>query len=131
MTYDQVIAKLGELSAQCVTKPDNDFAKMGEALQYHRQEMYEGHRLVTDAIQMLCQGAKLKNLSGTAQSSITVQDVAKLKAERDACLAVCKTVLKYFGQYRPVDLFQSTTFREALYAATNGRCSQQHGSDHD
>ncbi len=35
MTYDQVIAKLAKLSAQCVTKPDNDFAKMAESLQFH------------------------------------------------------------------------------------------------
>jgi hypothetical protein len=35
VTYDQVIAKLAELSAQCVTKPDNDFAKMAESLQFH------------------------------------------------------------------------------------------------
>ena len=35
MTYDQVIAKLRKLSAQCVTKPDNDFAKMAESLQFH------------------------------------------------------------------------------------------------
>ncbi len=35
MTFDQVIAKLRELSAQCVTKPDNDFAKMAESLEFH------------------------------------------------------------------------------------------------
>ncbi len=42
MTYDQVIAKLAELSAQCVTKPDNDFAKMAESLQAHVTEASRG-----------------------------------------------------------------------------------------
>ena len=42
VTYDQVIAKLAELSAQFVTKPDNDFAKMAESLQAHVTEASRG-----------------------------------------------------------------------------------------
>jgi hypothetical protein len=33
MTYEQVIAKLREYSAQIVTKPDNEFSRMADSLE--------------------------------------------------------------------------------------------------
>lgn len=40
MTYDEVILRLDALSAQCVTKPDNDFAKMADKLREQIPRMH-------------------------------------------------------------------------------------------
>ncbi len=50
MTYDQVIAKLAELSAQCVTKPDNEFAKMAAKL---REEIPRMHVFIHAAAEVV------------------------------------------------------------------------------
>jgi len=130
VTWNEVVVKLREYSAQMVTKPDNEFARMADSLERHADKINEAHRLIDGGIQMLCQGAKLNDLSPVTRASIAAQDVAKLKTERDACMALCETVSEYFRDYRAVDLFQDGAFRKRLYAATVGKVTgQPHGQN--
>ena len=50
MRWNEVVAKLREYAAQIVTKRDNEFARMADALERHADEINEAHRMIDGGI---------------------------------------------------------------------------------